>query len=179
MSHTARVLFYAKRALLQHSNHGQFQRAVCVMANPFPQSIHSASAAHGRLRDLVFCDRNRQGVLKAFVWFSSLASLLLFSHHPVFSVTRRQWQPTPVFLPGESQRRGSLVGCRLWGRQSQTRLRRLGNSSSSRRRKWQPTPMFLPGESEGWGSLVGYSPWGCTELDVTEGTWQQQQSFQT
>ena len=28
---------------------------------------------------------------------------------------RRKWQPTPVFLPGESQRRGSLVGCRLWG----------------------------------------------------------------
>ena len=29
---------------------------------------------------------------------------------------RRQWQPTPVFLPGESQGQGSLVGCRLWGR---------------------------------------------------------------
>ena len=27
-----------------------------------------------------------------------------------------KWQPTPVFLPGESQGRGSLVGCRLWGR---------------------------------------------------------------
>ena len=26
------------------------------------------------------------------------------------------WQPTPVFLPGESQGRGSLVGCPLWGR---------------------------------------------------------------
>ena len=26
-----------------------------------------------------------------------------------------EWQPTPVFLPGESQGRGSLVGCRLWG----------------------------------------------------------------
>ena len=25
-------------------------------------------------------------------------------------------QPTPVFLPGESQGRGSLVGCCLWGR---------------------------------------------------------------
>ena len=24
--------------------------------------------------------------------------------------------PTPVFLPGESHERGSLVGCRLWGR---------------------------------------------------------------
>ena len=23
--------------------------------------------------------------------------------------------PTPVFLPGESQGWGSLVGCRLWG----------------------------------------------------------------
>ena len=29
---------------------------------------------------------------------------------------RRKWQPTPVFLPGESQGQGSLVGCRLWGR---------------------------------------------------------------
>ena len=31
-------------------------------------------------------------------------------------VRRRKWQPTPVFLPGKSQGRGSLVGCRLWGR---------------------------------------------------------------
>ena len=28
---------------------------------------------------------------------------------------RRKWQPTPMFLPGESQGRGSLVGCCLWG----------------------------------------------------------------
>ena len=28
---------------------------------------------------------------------------------------RRKWQPTPVFLPGESQGQWSLVGCRLWG----------------------------------------------------------------
>ena len=28
---------------------------------------------------------------------------------------RRKWQPTPVFLPGDSQGRGSLVGCRLCG----------------------------------------------------------------
>ena len=31
-------------------------------------------------------------------------------------VEQKEWQPTPVFLPGESQGRGSLVGCRLWGR---------------------------------------------------------------
>ena len=33
-----------------------------------------------------------------------------------FTHWRRQWHPTPVLLPGESLGRGSLVGCRLWGR---------------------------------------------------------------
>ena len=42
-------------------------------------------------------------------WATSL-SLFTFTHW------RRKWQHTPVFLPGESQGRGSLVGCRLWGR---------------------------------------------------------------
>ena len=42
-------------------------------------------------------------------WATSL-SLFTFMHW------RRKWQPTPVFLPGESQGWGSLVGCRLWGR---------------------------------------------------------------
>ena len=41
-------------------------------------------------------------------WATSL-SLFTFMHW------RRKWQPIPVFLPGESQGRGSLVGCRLWG----------------------------------------------------------------
>ena len=33
-----------------------------------------------------------------------------------FTLWRRKRQATPVFLPGESQGQGSLVGCRLWGR---------------------------------------------------------------
>ena len=37
-------------------------------------------------------------------------SLFTFMHW------RRKWQPTPVFLPGESQGRWSLVGCHLWRR---------------------------------------------------------------
>ena len=41
-------------------------------------------------------------------WPTSL-SLFTFMHWT------RKWQPTPVFLPGESQGRGSLVGCCLWG----------------------------------------------------------------
>ena len=41
-------------------------------------------------------------------WATSL-SLFTFMHW------RRKWQPTPVFLPAESQGWGSLVGCHLWG----------------------------------------------------------------
>ena len=42
-------------------------------------------------------------------WVTSL-SLFTFMHW------RRKWQPIPVFLPGESQGRGRLVVCCLWGR---------------------------------------------------------------
>ena len=37
-------------------------------------------------------------------------SLFAFMHW------RRKWQPTPIFLPGESQGQRSLLGCHLWGR---------------------------------------------------------------
>ena len=57
-------------------------------------------------------------------WATSL-SLFTFMHW------RRKWQPTPVFLPGESQGWGSLVGYRLWGSQSRTRLKWLSSISSS------------------------------------------------
>ena len=42
-------------------------------------------------------------------WATSL-SLFTFMHW------RGKWQPTPVFLPGEFQGWGTLVGCRLWSR---------------------------------------------------------------
>ena len=47
------------------------------------------------------------------------ASSVKITHEHVYLKSnqwRRKWQPTPVILPGESQGRGSLVGCRLWGR---------------------------------------------------------------
>ena len=37
-----------------------------------------------------------------------------FTFH--FHALEQDWQPTPVFLPGESQGRRNLVGCCLWGR---------------------------------------------------------------
>ena len=105
-------------------------------------------------------------------WATSL-SLFTFMHW------RRKWQPTPVFLPGESQGWGSLVGCHLWDctesdttevtQQQQQHITIQGFPHSSVknvpamqkirfdswvgkipwRRKWQPTPVFLPGETHG------------------------------
>ena len=110
-------------------------------------------------------------------------SLWLFT----FMHWRRKWQPTPVCLPGESQGRGSLVGCRLWGctesdttevTQQQQQTDALTDITFSLplfpfmhwKRKLQPTSVFLPGESQGLGSLVGFSLWGHTESDTTEVT---------
>ena len=39
-----------------------------------------------------------------------------FSYTFHFHALEKDMATTPVFLPGESQGRGSLVGCRLWGR---------------------------------------------------------------
>ena len=49
------------------------------------------------------------GVAKSRTRQSDFPFIFTFMHW------RRKWQPTPVFLPRESQGRGSLVGCRLWG----------------------------------------------------------------
>ena len=122
-------------------------------------------------------------------WATSL-SLFTFMHW------RREWQPPPVFLPGESQGQRSLVGCRLWGR---TWLKRLSSSSSSSRASLviqtvrNPPAMWETGvRSLGWGDpleedmathssilawripmdrgawWVTYSPWGRKQSDMTE-----------
>ena len=50
------------------------------------------------------------GVAKSQTWLSDFT----FTFH--FHALEKEWQPTPVFLPGESQGQGSLLGCHLWGR---------------------------------------------------------------
>ena len=58
-------------------------------------------------------------------------SLSLFT----FMHWRRQWRPTPVFLPGKSPGRGRLVGCCLWGRtESDTTLRSTAERQQQRMR---------------------------------------------
>ena len=64
-------------------------------------------------------------------WATSL-SLFPFMHW------RRKWQPTPVFLPGESQGWGSLVGCRLWSRTESDTTEGLSSSKPYVGRLQQP-----------------------------------------
>ena len=88
-------------------------------------------------------------------WVTSL-SLFTFMHW------RRKWQPTPVFLPGESQGRGSLVAAVYGVAQSQTQLKRLSTS-------WQRavlriaislwTTCLTIGHGQGNGSCLLFLPY--------------------
>ena len=49
------------------------------------------------------------GLLRVRLDWATSLSLSTFMHW------RRKWQPTPLFLPGESPGLGSLVVCPLWG----------------------------------------------------------------
>ena len=126
------------------------------------------------------------------IWFSFINNLGLLVIKGFLGKIpwRRKWQPTPVFLPGESHGVRSLAGYSPQGRkglpwwlrwlritwdagnlnvhQVQDLSRSLGQKISWRR-EWLLTSLFLPGEFCGQRSLVGYSPWGPTLLDMTEG----------
>ena len=85
----------------------------------------------------------------------------------------RKWQPTPVFLPGESQGRGAWWAAVYGVAQSQTRLKRLSSSSSSSSRVYieflllhidysivrfpgSSTVKNLPAMQETWVQLLGW-----------------------
>ena len=108
-------------------------------------------------------------------WATSL-SLFTFMHW------RRKWQPTPVFLPGESQGWGSLVGCHLWG------SHRAGNDWSNLA---AAAAVFLSGQlkileesitqtvslesgpsvQKGWGQYLGVKNLGHEIINEGHRTW--------
>ena len=87
-----------------------------------------------------------------------------------------EWHPTPVILPRKSHGRRSLVGCRPWGRQSQTRLSdfTITFHFHSLEKEMATHSSVLAWRIPGMGSLVGCRLWGHTESDTTEVTQQQQ-----
>ena len=86
--------------LIYHQLAGSFREAMAPHSSTLAWKIPWTEES-GRLQSM--------GSLRVgHDWATSL-SLFTFVHW------RRKWQPTPVFLPGESQGWGSLVGCHLWG----------------------------------------------------------------
>ena len=66
----------------------------------------------------------------------------------------RKWKPTPVFLPGESQGRGSLVGCHLWGRtESDT------TEVASQHRKTRANFLTIPIITHDTSAVIVYIQW--------------------
>ena len=51
---------------------------------------------------------------------------------------RRKWQPTPVFLPGESHGQRSLVGCSPWGSGESDMTEQLSNNRKEKGIAGQP-----------------------------------------
>ena len=72
---------------------------------------------------------------------------------------RRQWQPTPVFLPGESQGWGSLVGCRLWG---------CTESDTTEATQQQQQIVCL---GEHYLPVLQMKTWGIRDLPESPGQW--------
>ena len=72
---------------------------------------------------------------------------------------RRKWQPTPVFLPGESQGWGSLVGCRLWGRRVGHHWSDLAAAAAATSHLWKHESISLCCV---WGCL---NSWSSVHLD--------------
>ena len=99
---------------------------MCLLELWFPQGIsEKAMAPHSSTLAWKIPWTEEPGRLQSMgslrVGHDWPTSLSLFS----FMHWRRKWQPTPVFLPGESQGRRSLVGCRLWGRTESDMTERL------------------------------------------------------
>ena len=92
-----------------------------------------------------------------------VTSLSLFT----FIHWRRKWQPTPVFLPEESQDRGAWWAAVYVVAQSRTRLKRLSSSSSSSSRSISQHKQKSP--HCGPGSPHRNQPLGLSPFEVTFG----------
>ena len=96
---------------------------------PFPSAFVSLSLLTSRSIHVV-TDGKISSSFYGWVadWVTSL-SLFTFMHW------RRKWQPAPVFLPGESRGRGSLVAAVYGVAQSRTRRKRLSSSTAQQQQQ--------------------------------------------
>ena len=104
------------------------------------------------------------GVARVGHDWATLLSLFTLMHW------RRKWQPTLVFLPGESQGRQSLVAAICGAAQSRTRLNWLSSSSSSSSRELFLTSVFACGWGKYFFNIFLVSFVSLVRLRLTQGS---------
>ena len=112
------VKFIIKSCILIHIMHScaGTHTVVCMYTHTYTcMSLEKAMAPRSSILAWKITWMEEPGRLQSMgslgVGHDWATSLWLFTFMP----WRRKWQPTPVFLPGESQGWGGLVGCHLWG----------------------------------------------------------------
>ena len=102
--------FHGQRSVAGYSPWG------CKELNMAERTLEKAMAPHSSTLAWKIPWTEEPGGLQSMrslrVGHDGATSLSLFT----FMHWRRKWQPTPVFLPGETQGQRSLVGGHLWGR---------------------------------------------------------------
>ena len=85
---------------------------------------------------------------------------------------KRQWDPTPVLLPGKSHGLRSLVGCSPWGQGEVDTIERhhfhfsLSCIGEGNGNPLQCSCLENPRDGGAWWAAI----WGRTELDTTKAT---------
>ena len=87
----------------------------CLLRNLYAGQEAAVRSGHGTADWFQIGKGVRQGCILSSCLFNLYAEY----------IQKRQWQPTPVLLPGKSHGRRSLVGCRPWGREELDTTERL------------------------------------------------------
>ena len=139
---------------MQHQNRPKLEKAVARYSSTLAWKIPWMEEP-GRLRSM-------ESLRVGHDWATSL-SLFTFTHW------RRKWQPTPVFLPVESQGWGNLVGCRLWDHTESEWLKWLSSSRGECCLTGKRSVCFFPTQhlvlSTQWVSIV--ATMGQASLDYS------------
>ena len=99
------------KILCQNTHSSLIILLVCLFLPPFDELSAVSLASIGRYWK--YSDSNRFKI--CVLWFTVIQ----------MSNGRRQWQPTPIFLPGKFHGRRSLVGCSPWGHKESDTTERL------------------------------------------------------
>ena len=110
---TVHVLLKTGLKNFEHYFTSMWDECNCVVVRAFFREGNGTPLQYSCLENPMDCSltgSSIHGVAKSWTRLRNFT----FTFH--FDALEKEMAPTPMFLPGESQGWGSLVGCHLWGR---------------------------------------------------------------